>query len=105
MKFRQLMYIFRVWHRMQASSVKIFFRDHEVVTLKREEKYTYTDFLAVCGGLLGLFLGVSVLSIIEFIYYATLRLYLTIQQSKPENTVAPFKRSSIKCVSIDTPNA
>lgn len=47
------------WHKntvlmsfsVQPSSVTIFFRDHQVVTLKRSELYTYTDFLAICGGL------------------------------------------------------
>lgn len=92
---------------MQASSVTVFFRDHEVVTLKRSEKYTYTDFLAICGGLLGLFLGVSALSIIEFIYYSTLRLYWTLRQWKAENAVAPVEQRPIDTISptIHTPNA
>lgn len=83
---------------MQASSIAIFFRDHEVETLRRSARYTYTDFLAVCGGLLGLFLGVSTLSIIEFIYYATLRLYWTFQQRKEKTAVVPLKRKHIKVI-------
>lgn len=61
------------------------------MTLKRSATYTYTDFLASCGGLLGLFLGVSVLSIIEFFYYSTLRPFCTLRQGKSDNAVTPFK--------------
>ncbi|XP_055305956.1 pickpocket protein 28-like, partial [Sitodiplosis mosellana] len=59
----------------QPSNLEIYFRDHEVTTMMRSEMYTTTNFIANCGGLLGLFLGISMLSIIEFIYYSTLRLY------------------------------
>lgn len=91
---------------MQASTITIFFRDHEVVTLKRSERYTFTDFLAICGGLCGLFLGVSALSIIEFLYYSTLRLYWTLRQWKTQNAVVPYIRTApINSVIIDIPNA
>lgn len=80
---------------MQPASVSISFRDHRVVTLKREEKYTYTDFLAICGGLLGLFLGVSALSIIEFLYYATLRLFWTLREWKSTRIVVPSESTII----------
>lgn len=48
------------------SRLSVFFFEPHVTTLQRIESQTYTDFFANCGGLLGLFLGVSVLSIIEF---------------------------------------
>lgn len=41
---------------------------------RRSELYGTTDFVANCGGLLGLFMGVSLLSVVEAIYYCTLRL-------------------------------
>lgn len=87
---------------MQPSSVTIFFRDQEVVTIQRMALYTYTDFLAVCGGLLGLFLGASVLSIIEFIYYSTLRLYWTLRRLKSNNAVVPIKRNFISNIPYDS---
>lgn len=89
---------------MQPSSISIFFRDHHVVSLRRSELYTYTDFLAVCGGLFGLFLGVSALSVIEFIYFATLRLYWTLRQSKLANAVTPYDRETNLNIPIDFPN-
>lgn len=59
---------------MELARLKIFFKTGEFITLKRSELYGPTDFFASCGGLLGLFMGVSLLSIVEVIYYATLRL-------------------------------
>lgn len=45
--------------------------------------YGTVDFLANCGGLLGLFVGVSVLSIVEVFYYFILRL-ACIMRKPPE---------------------
>lgn len=59
---------------MQPARLSIFFKEHQFITSRRSELYGKTDFLANCGGLLGLFMGVSVLSLIEIIYYFTLRL-------------------------------
>jgi hypothetical protein len=41
--------------------------------------YGPTDFLANCGGLLGLFLGVSVISIVEIFYFCTIRIYFNLR--------------------------
>lgn len=89
---------------MRPSVVTIYFRVYEVETLMRSEVYTITNFLAICGGLLGLFLGVSVLSIIEFFYFYTLRLYLTLRQWKAEHNVNMFKRKTIDCAPYNIPN-
>lgn len=80
---------------MQRTILMISFVDAEVVTLQRSVSLTYTEFLSICGGLLGLFLGVSVLSIIEFAYFSTLRLYWTIRRSNSENAVVPFAQTAI----------
>lgn len=91
--------------RTQPSNLEIFFRDHEVTTLMRTEMYTTTNFIANCGGLLGLFLGISMLSIIEFIYYSTLRLYWSLRRWKSENKVVPFERKTvINSITIDIPS-
>lgn len=58
------------------------FEEPYVVTYERGARYTFADFLGICGGLLGLFLGVSALSVIEFIYYSTLRLYWKLHNTK-----------------------
>ena len=43
------------------------------ITSKRSELYGWVDFLANCGGLLGLFMGVSILSLLEICYFITIR--------------------------------
>lgn len=53
-----------------------------VKTLLQSERYTLSEFLSLCGGLLGLFLGVSALSIIDLAYHFTLRLFWTIRHQK-----------------------
>lgn len=51
-------------------------------TEKRIELYTFVDFMAICGGLLGLCLGISLLSVIEIVYFSTLRLFWKIYRSR-----------------------
>lgn len=89
---------------VHRSRVSISFTSHEVSAFRREEQYSDTDFLAICGGILGLCLGVSALSIIEFIYFATLRMFWSLRELKSENVVVPFKPSQINHISIDMPN-
>lgn len=76
--------------RYKESRIYIAYDDYEVMTLKRRALYSQTDFLAACGGLLGLFLGLSALNIIQFIYSFTLRAFCAIRQLKSKNDVAPF---------------
>lgn len=60
--------------------------------------------MAVCGGLLGLFLGLSTLSIVEFVYRVAFRLFRMIRQSKSKND--EYKRNFvIKTNTIQTINA
>ncbi|CAG9767075.1 unnamed protein product [Ceutorhynchus assimilis] len=60
--------------KMHMSKLVLYFRQSQFVTSKRHELYGPTDFLANFGGLLGLFTGFSVLSIMEIIYFLTIRL-------------------------------
>lgn len=58
----------------QFARLSIFFKEAQFITSKRSELYGPTDFLANCGGLLGLFMGVSLLSFIELAYFCSVRL-------------------------------
>jgi len=49
------------------------FKENEFIALIRKQQFKFVDFLALCGGLMGLFAGVSALSIIELLYFMTLR--------------------------------
>lgn len=87
--------------KIAISEVMISFREQSVVTLKREERYSFSDFLAICGGLFGLFLGISVLSVIEFFYFSTLRLFWTFRQRKSESErIVSLKPKTINSISV-----
>uniref|UniRef100_A0A336LE20 CSON007900 protein n=1 Tax=Culicoides sonorensis TaxID=179676 RepID=A0A336LE20_CULSO len=55
-------------------SIGIQFESSEVVAMQRISTYTFVDFVAQIGGLLGLFMGISLLSCIEILYFCTIRL-------------------------------
>lgn len=65
-----------------VSNLGVFFKDHQYIALKRQELYSHTDFLADVGGLLGLFMGVSALSVVEIFYYLTLRTGCTMNKRR-----------------------
>ncbi|XP_063706287.1 pickpocket protein 28-like [Culicoides brevitarsis] len=57
----------------QFSKLVVQFKEAEFVAMKRTELYGFTDFIANCGGILGLFMGVSILSFVELIYFICIR--------------------------------
>ncbi|XP_068083940.1 uncharacterized protein [Anabrus simplex] len=60
----------------------VFLKDMQITSSRRSELFGPTDFLANCGGLLGLFLGFSILSLVEIIYFITARLFNNIWTSR-----------------------
>lgn len=54
--------------------IAVLFKNQQYYNLYRSELYGTMDFIAACGGILSLFMGISLLSVIEIIYFATLRL-------------------------------
>ncbi|XP_031636172.1 pickpocket protein 28-like [Contarinia nasturtii] len=77
----------------------------DINTVKRNELYTYGDFLAVCGGLLGLFTGFSALSFIEIIYFATLHLFWKLRSLKAKNAAAPNHQNASNIAPRQVTNA
>lgn len=59
--------------------VSFFFKEQQFFVSERNELYGTVDLLDNCGGLLGLFVGFSLLSVIEIFYYLTLRLLCNIK--------------------------
>ncbi|XP_052889747.1 pickpocket protein 28-like [Anopheles moucheti] len=55
------------------SVLQVYYQDTHFIPAQRSELHGLVDFLANCGGLLGLFIGVSLLSIVEAIYYIVVR--------------------------------
>jgi hypothetical protein len=63
--------------------LKVYFKETQFITSKRSELYGQTDFFGNCGGLLGLFLGVSVISLLEIVYFFTIRLFFNLKSEVP----------------------
>lgn len=55
------------------SSMSIYFADDEFIVLKRFATFGTVSLLSSIAGMLGLFLGVSVLSIVEVFYFFVIR--------------------------------
>lgn len=61
--------------------------------MERHELYGWVQFIANCGGLLGLFMGFSIVSIIEIVYY--ILLFKSKKDDKKVNFKDPDKSSSV----------
>jgi hypothetical protein len=59
-------------HRETFTSIEILFESFHIPEIKSIVAYKFSNFIADCGGLLGLFLGCSVLSIVELCYLLVL---------------------------------
>ena len=62
----------------------IYFDKLHFIMHQRGELYTATDFLANIGGLMGLCLGISAMSVLEFLYFFTARLFFNITTPRSE---------------------
>ncbi|XP_039442696.1 pickpocket protein 28-like [Culex pipiens pallens] len=58
---------------VQLANLVVLFRDAGFIPVVRRELYGSTDLLANCGGLLGLFMGISILSLVEILYYCSIK--------------------------------
>ncbi|XP_017770397.1 PREDICTED: pickpocket protein 28-like [Nicrophorus vespilloides] len=68
--------------KVYLSKLVIFFKDMQFISSERDELYGPIDFLANCGGLLGLFMGFSFISLVEIIYFLSLRLINNIRKRR-----------------------
>jgi Amiloride-sensitive sodium channel len=68
--------------RFELSKITIYFSENQFLTSERKEIYSKTDFLADCGGILGLCLGFSVMSLLEIFFFCTIRLWCSLMRSK-----------------------
>lgn len=98
--------VFFSFFRASPARLSIYFKEHQFITSHRSELYGYVDFLGACGGLLGLFMGVSVLSIIECLYYFTLRLGCSLQMRRyrKRKSLRRMKKNQIAPVDKTVPD-
>ncbi len=57
------------------NGVTMNFKGNEFITILRSEQFGFIDFISSCGGLMGLFLGVSLFSVFEIIYFCVFQLF------------------------------
>ncbi len=55
--------------RIRVNKFEVYFKSNKFVVNKRSERFGFIDFISNCGGLMGLFMGISLLSIAEFFHY------------------------------------
>ncbi|XP_015374464.1 PREDICTED: degenerin del-1-like [Diuraphis noxia] len=67
--------------RRSYGSVDIFYRNEGAVKYERDVTFGWIDLLVSFGGIAGLFLGFSLLTIIEFVYWGIK--FLIYQYNKP----------------------
>lgn len=71
-----------VMKNIDKSRVLITFKDEQFFASRRAEMYSWVDFIASAGGILGLFMGFSILSIVEIVYFSTLRIGCSLRKRR-----------------------
>ncbi|XP_066582320.1 pickpocket protein 28-like [Prorops nasuta] len=66
--------------------VHLFFVDSQFTNYVKNELFGFTEFLSSTGGLLGLCMGFSFLSLVEIFYFGTLRLWCRLHKGSNQNT-------------------
>lgn len=64
------------------SNVRVSFKDESFSVIKRADRYGLLEFISSSGALAGLFLGASLLSLVELIYFFTLRIFLSRREDR-----------------------
>lgn len=100
-----LSFLFFVSIRKQFARVFISFKENQFFASRRSELYGKIDFIASIGGIMGLFMGVSLLSIVEFFYFGTLRLGCNLRSRRIEKRRLSEKQRFLSPASIDAPSA
>jgi acid-sensing ion channel, other len=67
----------------EKASMTIYFDNDEFIVLRRYASYEFVNFISHIGGILGLFLGVSVLTAVEVFYFFVIRLINSLWWTEP----------------------
>lgn len=81
------------------SRLMVFFKQEQFMATKRLEFHSVTDFVANSGGLFGLFMGASLLSFVEFIYFFTLR-QLCVKRPKIKTKPQPQSKDKVHIFTV-----
>lgn len=64
---------FIVFFSFHASAIRVYFKKSYFLPLERSELYGLSDFISNVGGVLGLFIGFSLFSVAEIIYFIAIK--------------------------------
>lgn len=84
---------------VHQSKMVIYFREADFIPLVRKERTSVSELIANCGGLMGLFMGASLVSMVELVYYCTLRpvaMWMLEKRKNPDNN-EDEQRCSCRC--------
>jgi len=73
----------------------LFFKDMGVVKYRKDEMYSAIDLIAQFGGLVGLCVGFSLISILEFFYWFTMRLWID-ERKRKKDKVKDIEQEKMK---------
>ncbi len=67
------------------SAIHVMFAQNQFDVKRRSERYGFIDFISNCGGLMGLFMGISILSFAEIIHYLLYFIYQLVCNLRPQD--------------------
>lgn len=80
------MYLSRyIAFRVHLTLLRVYFKSGHFITSQRNELYGPIEFLANFGGIIALFTGASIVSVVEIIYFLTWRLLCNIKLFGPKH--------------------
>ena len=83
-------------YEKDIAMVNFYFDKSSILQYIRQERMTKVDYISQIGGLLGLFMGISFISGIELIYWATVRLTRNMDTGKSKKIQASSLASTLK---------
>ncbi|KAJ8921011.1 hypothetical protein NQ315_015807 [Exocentrus adspersus] len=82
-------------HIQNQSVVRVYFKDLVAKKMKWDVVFTWHTLLAFCGGLLGLFVGFSFVSLLEVAYFFSVRLLIVSTRGEEAETQLKKKPSKV----------
>ena len=83
-------------YEKDIAMVNFYFDKSSILQYIRQERMTKVDYISQIGGLLGLFMGISFISGIELIYWATVRLARNMDTGKSKKIQASSSLASTR---------
>lgn len=90
---------FNIWN-WKYSEIEVHYEDSEFLAMKRHLAYSFADFISQIGGILGCFLGISIFSVIEIIYFCTVKMLKGLKKEKKEKRMEKQQQRRIQIMTV-----